>query len=54
MMAQKFKLDCVKSTNTYILLIGVINFKFRLINFVYIFFETPLVVYYSVTLSVYE
>ena len=31
----KFKLDCVESKNSYILLIDVINFKLRLINFVY-------------------
>ena len=34
----KFKLDCEESKN--MLLINVINFKLRLINFVYIF-ETP-------------
>ena len=36
----KFKLDCVQSKNSYISLINVINFKLRLINFVY-FFEIP-------------
>ena len=39
----KFKLDCVESKNGYILLIYVINFKLRLINFVYIFFRHPVV-----------
>ena len=38
--SSKFKLDCAKSDNSYILLIDVINFKLRFINFVY-FFETP-------------
>ena len=33
----KFKLDCVKSKNSYILLMDVINFKLRLINFLYLF-----------------
>ena len=32
----KFKLDCVESKNSYILLIDIINSKFRLINFAYI------------------
>ena len=36
----KFKLDCLKFKNSYILMIDVINFKLRLINFVYFFFET--------------
>ena len=40
----KFKLDCVESKNGYILLINVINFKLRLINFAYIF-ETPGTIY---------
>ena len=31
----KFKLDCVKFKNSYILMIDVIKFKLRLINFVY-------------------
>ena len=33
----KFKLDCAESENSCILLIDVISFKLRLINFVYIF-----------------
>ena len=33
----EFKLDCVEFNNSYILLINVINFKIRLINFVYTF-----------------
>ena len=36
----KFKLDCLESKYSYILLINAINFKLCLINFVY-FFETP-------------
>ena len=39
----KFKLDCVESKNGYILLISVINFKSRFINFVYIFLRYPVV-----------
>ena len=31
----KFKLDCVESKNSYIVLINGISFKLRLINFVY-------------------
>ena len=37
MRAQKFKLDCVKFKNSYILLIDDINFKLCLINFEYFF-----------------
>ena len=37
----KFKLDCVKSKNSYILLIDVINFKLCLINCIYIFLRYP-------------
>ena len=37
----KFELDCVEFKNSYILGITVINFKLCLINFVYMFFETP-------------
>ena len=33
----KFKLDCVKVENGYVLLIFNIRFKLRLINFVYFF-----------------
>ena len=36
----KFKLDCVQAKNCYIILMDVINFKLRLINFVYIFSDT--------------
>ena len=32
-MGSKFKLDCVKSKNSYILLVDVINFKLRSINY---------------------
>ena len=35
-----FKLDCLESKNSYILLINAVSFKLCLINFVY-FFETP-------------
>ena len=35
----KFTLDCLKVENSYMLLIDVISFKVRLINFVY-FLET--------------
>ena len=31
----KFKLDCVKSDNCYILLVDVTDFKLRLTNFVF-------------------
>ena len=37
----KFKPYCVESKNGYILLINIINFKLRLINFVYIFVRHP-------------
>ena len=37
----KFKLDCVKSKNSYILIIKVIKFKLRFINFVYFFLRCP-------------
>ena len=37
----KFKLDCVESKNSYILLIDAISFKLRLINLVYIFSKHP-------------
>ena len=40
----KFELDCVVFKSSYILMIDVISFKLRLINFVY-FFETQPVVY---------
>ena len=33
----KFKLDCIKTKNSYILLIDDINFKLCLIDFVYLF-----------------
>ena len=39
-MRSKFKLRCVPSKNSYIILIDVINLKLRLINVVY-FFKTP-------------
>ena len=39
--SSKFELDCVESKNSYILLINVINFKLRLINYVYIFLRHP-------------
>ena len=38
--SSKFKLDCVESKTSYILLIDAINFELALIKFVY-FFETP-------------
>ena len=37
----KFKLDCLESKNSHILWINVINFKLRLINFIYIFLRHP-------------
>ena len=33
----KLKLECLEIKNSYILLIDVINFKLRLINFIYLF-----------------
>ena len=37
MRGSKIKLDCIKYKNSYVLLIDDINFKLRLINFVYFF-----------------
>ena len=43
----KFESDCIVSKNSYISLINVINFKLRLINFVY-FLEKPCIQVFTV------
>ena len=42
-------LDCVKSKNSYMLLIKIVNFKLCLINFVYIFLRHSEFIYAFVT-----